>query len=44
VLDLGDATTFSARTPHNWRNPLPTDSEVLWVISPPIPHADLERF
>jgi transcriptional regulator with XRE-family HTH domain len=44
LLDLGDATTFSARTPHNWRNPLTTDSEVLWVISPPIPHADLERF
>lgn len=44
VLDVGDATTFSARKSHNWRNPLATESEVLWVISPPIPHAELERF
>ena len=44
LLNVGDATTFSARKRHNWRNPLSTDSEVLWVISPPIPHADLERF
>lgn len=37
VLDRGDATTFSARKPHNWSNPLTTDSEVLWVIAPPLP-------
>lgn len=42
VLNVGDATTFSARKRHAWRNPLPTESEVLWVISPPIPHVDLE--
>ncbi len=44
LLNTGDATTFSARKPHNWRNPLPTESEVIWVISPPIPHSELERF
>jgi transcriptional regulator with XRE-family HTH domain len=38
LLGPGDATTFSPRLPHNWRNPLPTDSEVLWVIAPPLPH------
>jgi transcriptional regulator with XRE-family HTH domain len=37
LLDKGDATTFSARKPHNWSNPLSTDSEVLWVIAPPLP-------
>jgi transcriptional regulator with XRE-family HTH domain len=38
LLGPGDSTTFSARTPHAWRNPLDTDSEVLWVIAPPLPH------
>jgi len=37
LLDKGDATTFSARKAHNWSNPLTTDSEVLWVIAPPLP-------
>ncbi|MFM6975050.1 MAG: helix-turn-helix domain-containing protein [Agromyces sp.] len=37
TLDAGDSTTFRARTPHNWFNPLETESQVLWVISPPIP-------
>ena len=37
ALGVGDSTTFSARTPHNWWNPLNTDSQVLWVISPPLP-------
>ncbi|MBC7443779.1 MAG: cupin domain-containing protein, partial [Ramlibacter sp.] len=30
ILDSGDTTTFSARTRHNWRNPLDTETEVLW--------------
>jgi transcriptional regulator with XRE-family HTH domain len=38
ILGPGDATTFSPRQPHNWRNPLSTDSEVLWVIAPPLAH------
>jgi len=37
ILDTGDSTTFSARTPHNWFNPLTTESQVMWVISPPLP-------
>lgn len=37
ILETGDSTTFSARKSHNWHNPLDTDSQVLWVISPPIP-------
>jgi mannose-6-phosphate isomerase-like protein (cupin superfamily) len=37
ILDTGDSTTFSARTPHNWFNPLATESQVMWVISPPLP-------
>ncbi len=40
ILETGDSTTFSARTPHNWFNPSATDeSQVLWVISPPLPLA-----
>ncbi|NBX23879.1 MAG: XRE family transcriptional regulator, partial [Microbacteriaceae bacterium] len=35
-----DSTTFSGRTPHNWFNPLETESQVLWVISPPLPPVD----
>lgn len=37
ILDTGDTTTFSARSRHNWRNPLDTETEVLWVIAPPLP-------
>lgn len=37
TLDFGDSTTFSARTPHNWFNPLDVESQVMWVISPPLP-------
>ncbi|CAB4628752.1 unannotated protein [freshwater metagenome] len=37
ILNTGDSTTFSARTPHNWFNPLSTESQVMWVISPPLP-------
>ena len=37
ILNTGESTTFSARTPHNWFNPLSTESQVLWVISPPLP-------
>jgi len=36
TLKAGDSTTFSGRTPHNWFNPLDTESQVLWVISPPL--------
>lgn len=37
TLETGDSTTFSAKTPHNWFNPLNVESQVLWVISPPLP-------
>lgn len=37
ILDAGDSTTFSAREPHNWHNPLNVESQVLWVISPALP-------
>lgn len=37
TLEVGDSTTFSARTPHNWFNPLDSESQVMWVISPPLP-------
>ncbi len=37
TLDTGDTTTFPARSRHNWRNPLDTETEVLWVIAPPLP-------
>jgi len=40
TLKTGDSTTFLGRTPHNWFNPLQTESQVLWVISPPLPPAD----
>ena len=36
TLSAGDSTTFSGRTPHNWFNPLSTESNVMWVISPPL--------
>ncbi len=39
ILDTGDTTTFPARTKHSWRNPLDTQTEVLWVIAPPLPRA-----
>lgn len=37
ILEAGHSMTFSARTPHRWHNPLMTESQVLWVISPPLP-------
>jgi transcriptional regulator with XRE-family HTH domain len=42
LLETGDSTTFSARKPHNWHNPLETESQVLWVISPPLPFEQKE--
>jgi quercetin dioxygenase-like cupin family protein len=36
-LGQGDSTTFSARTSHGWRNPAAQESEVVWVLSPPLP-------
>jgi len=36
LLDAGDCCTFSARDVHGWDNPGETESEVLWVIAPPI--------
>ncbi|WP_255548538.1 helix-turn-helix domain-containing protein [Cryobacterium sp. MP_M3] len=36
VLEAGHSMTFSARKPHSWHNPLSTESQVLWVISPPL--------
>jgi quercetin dioxygenase-like cupin family protein len=37
ILDAGDSTTFSAREQHNWHNPLSVESQVIWVIAPPLP-------
>lgn len=37
VLEAGDSTTFSAREQHNWHNPLDVESQVVWVIAPPLP-------
>lgn len=37
LLEVGDCHTFSARSPHAWRNPSGSESEVLWSIAPPIP-------
>lgn len=37
TLSVGDSTTFSGRTPHNWFNPRESASQVMWVISPPLP-------
>lgn len=34
-LDEGDAILFESRRPHRNRNPGPSKSEVLWVITPP---------
>ncbi len=34
-LDAGDAITFESRLPHKNRNPGPTKTHVLWVITPP---------
>ena len=42
LLEPGDCHTFSARSPHTWRNPAPGESEVLWSIAPPIPHSGLQ--
>jgi transcriptional regulator with XRE-family HTH domain len=38
-----DSTTFSARLPHSWENPTGDETEVLWVIAPPLPGGDLEH-
>jgi transcriptional regulator with XRE-family HTH domain len=35
-LALGDAITFSCRTPHRWENPTSDETRVLWVITPAI--------
>jgi hypothetical protein len=37
ILAAGQSMTFSARSQHSWHNPLATESQVLWVISPPLP-------
>ena len=40
ILETGHSMTFSARSPHRWHNPLAIESQVLWVISPPLPIPD----
>jgi transcriptional regulator with XRE-family HTH domain len=34
-LSKGDSVTFESRLPHSYRNPGPSRSEVLWVMTPP---------
>jgi transcriptional regulator with XRE-family HTH domain len=36
-LGAGESTTFSARLLHEWWNPGDSETEVLWVIAPPLP-------
>ena len=36
-LAVGESTTFSARLLHEWSNPADSETEVLWVIAPPLP-------
>lgn len=35
-LDAGDCLTFGATQPHDWHNPTDEDTEVIWVIAPPV--------
>ncbi|MFG3194164.1 helix-turn-helix domain-containing protein [Streptomyces omiyaensis] len=39
MLSAGVSTSFSGQTLHQFDNPGPTVSEVLWVLSPPLPRA-----
>lgn len=36
-LEAGESTTFSARLLHEWSNPCNSETEVIWVIAPPLP-------
>ncbi|MFM9917924.1 helix-turn-helix domain-containing protein [Lacisediminihabitans sp. H27-G8] len=36
-LSAGESTTFSARLLHEWSNATDAETEVLWVIAPPLP-------
>lgn len=33
-LKVGDAVTFSCRTPHRWRNSTTAETRALWIITP----------
>ncbi len=35
VLEAGDSFTFESHTPHRYRNPGNTPTEIVWVITPP---------
>ncbi|MBC7517540.1 MAG: helix-turn-helix transcriptional regulator [Microbacteriaceae bacterium] len=37
-LTAGDSTTFAALHEHEWSNPTEHETEVLWVIAPPLAH------
>ncbi len=39
-LSVGDSTTFAGRTLHSWHNPLDEESEVVWVLAPPLPRKE----
>ncbi|MYT20231.1 cupin domain-containing protein, partial [Streptomyces sp. SID7760] len=39
MLSAGVSTSFSGQTLHQFDNPGTTVSEVLWVLSPPLPRA-----
>jgi quercetin dioxygenase-like cupin family protein len=41
VLEAGDSIHYQALQPHSWRNEGSAECVVLWVVSPPIPDADL---
>jgi transcriptional regulator with XRE-family HTH domain len=42
-LEVGDSTTFSARTMHAWENPGDTEAEVVWTLAPPVPQGPRAR-
>jgi transcriptional regulator with XRE-family HTH domain len=41
VLEAGDSIHYQAIQPHSWRNEGTKECIVVWVVSPPIPEAEL---
>jgi transcriptional regulator with XRE-family HTH domain len=41
VLEAGDSIHYQAMQPHSWRNEGDEDCVAIWVVSPPIPEAEL---
>jgi transcriptional regulator with XRE-family HTH domain len=43
TLGAGDCLTFGGTQAHDWHNPTDSDTDVLWVLTPPIPSGQLRR-